>query len=549
MTPRNRPYHDAHRILSYPVCIESEHYPRNAFTFNFGLILEADTEFSSYLPVVKKLATLFRTLEEQSQYLTRQINQPDPDLQAQDEGTDDEGELSTTQDPTTASRIYAVCEILLEDLNNYSETQIPLDDANTLSLKLFPTYPPPPPLYAWQVPLLTVTPETVLPRSSNAGPMDRNSRDGASRAAGGGGGGGGGGDITLNAILPYINGINSVKRISWLADADLKLVRKAIRHLLYYNCCLLLDIFSFSAIYAPTESISSFVEDEGMQLECARYVRLPIDPSFGKEGTGKIIATTRSDMTGQATATSRPTNAGGTSGDAFPSGGGSDGSLPVIINGVQLVHLYTSLQQGLPVKIWIGEQDPRLLEYLDIRRFITFGVIKGFLYRVHRYAIASSSIASKKKNKNRHGGGKSNKGNLTTTSSKTNISTSTQSAMNAAGPKTRTKSKNPKSKSLSRGISHPAEAEEDDLDDDEIDTNNQINKNQDVDEAEDDEDFENEDEKLATFLDGTHSFDEICTEMEISERELMARLKGWKGGSGGGGGGGSGGGDVAIICR
>lgn len=28
------------------------------------------------------------------------------------------------------------------------------------------------------------------------------------------------------------------------------------------------------------------------------------------------------------------------------------------------------------------------LAYIDVRRFITFGVIKGFLYRSHRYAIA-----------------------------------------------------------------------------------------------------------------------------------------------------------------
>ena len=34
----------------------------------------------------------------------------------------------------------------MEDLNNYSETQIPIDEFNTLNIKLFPTYPPPPPV-------------------------------------------------------------------------------------------------------------------------------------------------------------------------------------------------------------------------------------------------------------------------------------------------------------------------------------------------------------------------------------------------------------------
>ena len=40
---------------------------------------------------------------------------------------------------------------------------------------------------------------------------------------------------------------------------------------------------------------------------------------------------------------------------------------------------------------------------------------------------------------------------------------------------------------------------------------------------------------LGKYLDGTHCFDEICTDLMISEKELTARLKAW--------------GDVQIICR
>lgn len=41
--------------------------------------------------------------------------------------------------------------------------------------------------------------------------------------------------------------------------------------------------------------------------------------------------------------------------------------------------------------------------------------------------------------------------------------------------------------------------------------------------------------ELEKFLDGTHCFDEICTELMISEKELGQRLKAK--------------GDVQIICR
>ena len=43
------------------------------------------------------------------------------------------------------------------------------------------------------------------------------------------------------------------------------------------------------------------------------------------------------------------------------------------------------------------------------------------------------------------------------------------------------------------------------------------------------------DKSLEKFLDGTHCFDEICTELMISEKELGQRLKAR--------------GDVQIICR
>lgn len=45
---------------------------------------------------------------------------------------------------------------------------------------------------------------------------------------------------------------------------------------------------------------------------------------------------------------------------------------------------------------------------------------------------------------------------------------------------------------------------------------------------EDDED-RIDDRTLSKYLDGTHPLDQICTELEISERELTARLKRYPG--------------------
>lgn len=54
----------------------------------------------------------------------------------------------------------------------------------------------------------------------------------------------------------------------------------------------------------------------------------------------------------------------------------------------RIVQLYTSLRPGLPLRNWCIENET-LLSGVDVRRFITFGVIKGFLYRVHRWGYVN----------------------------------------------------------------------------------------------------------------------------------------------------------------
>lgn len=141
------------RILGYPICMKSPRYDRNEFIFNFCLVLAEEEDFSTYKSVVQRLADLMRGLEEQSGFLSR------------DHSKSGEG------------KVYSLCETLMEDLNNYCESMIPVgkdcsscfwwntleyscwlktDELNTLNIKLFPIYPAPPPVKAWQVPLFTV---------------------------------------------------------------------------------------------------------------------------------------------------------------------------------------------------------------------------------------------------------------------------------------------------------------------------------------------------------------------------------------------------------
>lgn len=145
----------------------------------------------------------------------------------------------------------------------------------------------------------------------------------------------------MTRIIPYINGVNSVSMVAHLSDTDFKLTCKALLHLLYYGCLLLLDIFQFSAIYAPTADIACLFSDPAMQDECARYVS--------------------------------------TSGDA--------------IKRDDILRLYANLRQGTTLKSWCMD-NRTYLGGVDVRRFISFGVIKGIIYRVHRYAVSELSNSS-----------------------------------------------------------------------------------------------------------------------------------------------------------
>jgi len=238
----------------------------------------------------------------------------------------------------------------------------------------------------------------------------------------------------MTRILPFIDGISSVAQIAQLADTDLSLTRKAIAHLLYYRCVLLLDIFQFNAIYAPTAEIGAFVEDEETQEEAVRYISI---------GHYRPFVDLELDSSGKEKWTT------------WKSGQESS-----VIDKTTLVQLYTSLRQGLSLKNWCLEHSTKL-KGIDVRRFITFGIIRGFLYRVHKYVIAdSAALGGEQEQAKNH----EDFGHVA----------------------------DPESRRPSRAMS----------------------------------DMGKETLPLAKFLDGMHCFDEICTELQLSEKKLLEKIRG-----------------------
>lgn len=135
--------------------------------------------------------------------------------------------------------------------------------------------------------------------------------------------------------MPFIDGVKYVKRISLEADVEIAIVKKCVRQLLYYGCVTMIDIFLHSNIYAITPRISMIANDPRLQAECAVYITKSgkAPPSFSK-----IFA------------------------------------------------LYCSMQPSLRMSDFCVMYAESLAS-IDVRRFITFGLIHSFLRRVHRYPI------------------------------------------------------------------------------------------------------------------------------------------------------------------
>jgi len=160
---------------------------------------------------------------------------------------------------------------------------------------------------------------------------------------------------------------------------------------------VLLDIFNFSAVYAPTAEIGGFVMDEGVKEECKRYVAVPRmhwgSKSGNVKGGSESDRARSTDERSSVSSTTSQHSSTYSSHSAHVQPSDVDTSLPSSdpdpFTHETLITLYTSLRQGLTLRNWVLDNLP-LLAGIDIRRLITFGIIKGFLYRVHRYAVATS---------------------------------------------------------------------------------------------------------------------------------------------------------------
>lgn len=166
------------KLIGCPVCIEHKKYSRNALLFNLGFVCDAQAKTCALEPIVKKLAGYLTTLELESSFVSTEESK---------------------------QKLVPIMTILLEELNASGRCTLPIDESNTIHLKVIEQRPDPPVAQEYDVPVFTKDKEDFF-----------NSQW----------------DLTTQQILPYIDGFRHVQKISAEADVELNLVRIAIQNLL-----------------------------------------------------------------------------------------------------------------------------------------------------------------------------------------------------------------------------------------------------------------------------------------------------------------------------
>jgi len=149
-------------------------------------------------------------------------------------------------------------------------------------------------------------------------------------------------DLTMQQVIPFIDGVNYVARISRLAGISLPLIRQCLAHLLYIGSIKLIDIFQFGNVYAPTPQIRRLADNAPMQLACLSCV----------------------------TATGCP---------------------PPPFE--KVFSLYCALNPAITFREFCQEND-LIGSSIDARMFITFGIVNEFIRRIHKYPLRTDTERS-----------------------------------------------------------------------------------------------------------------------------------------------------------
>lgn len=190
---------ERHRLVSCPIHIIGDRYPRNYLLFNVAAVFAADVDVAPFEPVVRKLALALRSVELETGYIVG------------------EGK----------SHLQRVLDSVRWELNHSGRVDVPIDLANTLRLQIPSAREVCPQVELQEVPVPLVDLK-ALPREHL--------------------------DWAITEILPYIDGANYAKAIAERSEVHIAIVLKALSCLAARRLVAIVPAFQFHSLYLVTRT-------------------------------------------------------------------------------------------------------------------------------------------------------------------------------------------------------------------------------------------------------------------------------------------------------
>ncbi|XP_063545935.1 GATOR complex protein NPRL2-like [Cydia strobilella] len=243
-----------HKIVGYPIRIDSSRYERNAYLFNLCFVCDSWSKTVQYEPVVKKLGEHLTIMEEETRFVS-----------------------------SGATRLPTLLAHLLHDLNTHRKSTL-VEGDTVMHLKVVEVRADPAPVHDHDVPVLVASVGTPRPgapgRRPGAGravparasparraqeqhldsdvPVDVDINDDW--------------DLTTRQILPHITGYNHVSKIAADTNVEKTLVKSCIQNLVYYGVVTLIPVIKFTNMYRATPNLSRLFSDKELQKSCLAFI-------------------------------------------------------------------------------------------------------------------------------------------------------------------------------------------------------------------------------------------------------------------------------------
>ncbi|KAJ2616507.1 Nitrogen permease regulator 2 [Coemansia sp. RSA 1365] len=292
-----------YKVMCYPIAVEGK-YVRNVFIFNMCFTFDIDADTKCYGPVVKRVGCLLKELEITNKLLS---------------------------DPESSRPLKTMMRQLVNMLNAYGEYQIELDlkglsqpmGLTGISVKIFPHFENPQDIKSHHVPVKMIDFNIAKYKSAQSIYQTQASDELLW-------------DLVIDRVTDCIDNVTHVGRISKLTQIREETVIQALKHLDYYGCIALVDIFQFCNVYEPQYQMMDLFRNGWLQRECYNYV--------------------------------------------------TNNSQTDTISLEKLIQLYSTIRRCKTVAEWVIENDVNV-DQCDVRRLMVFGVIFKLLRRVHCYPM------------------------------------------------------------------------------------------------------------------------------------------------------------------